>query len=149
MSVKFKAIRPAGLKKEVFEQAFDQASEDLAQKIQYSFREATDFFRDKPVFTSKIEGTRRSRTITVTTDQLGFHYYDLGNGGPTRIIRPVKSSVLHWINRSGKDVFAKWVHGYKGFEVSKKIGEFWDKKVVKHFEFYLKQAVKNSGHAMK
>jgi hypothetical protein len=150
MAVTFKTIRPKGIKKEVFQKSFDQAAQDMAVEVEYEFFEATSWFKKVPKFVSDIKRTQRSITITTTTESIPFKYYDLGNGGPTRIIRPTRKKALHWVdNKTGEDVFRKWVHGYKGFEVSKKIYNKWNKRIAKYFDWYLKEAIKESGHALK
>lgn len=149
MAVTFKTIRPKGIKKEVFTKQFVEAAEMMASDVHYDFDLITARWKNPPAFDEKVKETPKAIELSVLTGDMVFKYYDQGNGGPTRIIKPVRAQALHWVDKSGEDVFRKWVHGYAGRHAVDKVEKDWLKKAPKYFEDAMGKAVLKSGHAIK
>ncbi len=145
---KFRTIIPSLLPKKVFDDAFEKAAREIEKDVKGAFEDATDFFKQKPVFRGYVRISSDEIYISVGSDSVPFRYYDLGNGGPGRIIRPVRANALHWVSSDGEDVFVKWVHGYDGRKVSESIQAIWAGGLMAdYFDKYIAQAVQESGHA--
>jgi hypothetical protein len=145
---KFKTIIPKLLPEKVFQSAFENASREMERDVKGAFADATAFFKTPPVWRGYVRIDNNGTYISVGTQSIAFKYYDEGNGGPTRIIRPVRASVLHWVDPNGEDVFVKWVHGYEGKKVSESITAIWQGLMPDYFDKHLQVAIKESGHAI-
>jgi hypothetical protein len=146
---KFRTIIPKLLPKKVFDDAFEAAAREMEKDVKGAFDDATAFFKNKPIFRGYVRISGEEIYISVGTDSVPFRYYDLGNGGPGRIIRPVRASVLHWVDPSGEDVFVKWVRGYDGKKVSESIQAIWAGGLMAdYFDRHIQQAIEESGHAI-
>lgn len=53
------------------------------------------------------DGDLSAVVINVARSEEGYYYWDTVNDGRGPV-RPVKASVLHWVDRNGKDVFARY-----------------------------------------
>lgn len=150
MTLKFKAFKPAKLDADVFKSAFMDAARDMAGEVEGDFQKELDAaeFRHAVPFEEIVSSSGNTIKIEVKTNDLGFKYYDQGNGGPSRIIRPTQSNVLHWVDKTGEDVFRKFVHGYKGRFVVAKIEGLWQKKSLVLFQDAMHSAVQRSGQAI-
>ena len=149
MTLKFKVIKPVALNPAVFKSAFMEAAKEMAEKVHEDFDEEIDFFRHEVPFEESVSESNQGVTVSVMTADLGFKYYDMGNGGPNRIIRPVRARALHWIDKdTGEDVFRKSVHGYDGRHAVEKIEKMWAEKAPVLFELAMSNAAKESGHAL-
>lgn len=146
---KFRTIIPKLLPKKVFDDAFRTAAREMEKDIKGAYEDATNFFRNRPVFRGYVRISADEIYISVGTDSVPFRYYDLGNGGPTRIIRPVRAKALHWVDTSGEDVFVKWVRGYEGRKITEGIQAIWSGGLMAdYFDRAIVQAIQESGHAM-
>lgn len=148
MTLKFKIIRPKALNENVFQQAFSDATKQMAKEVHADFDEITASWRHAVPFEETISETARETTVSVLTDDLGFKYYDQGNGGPGRIITPTRAKALHWVDKSGQDVFRKSVRGYDGRKAVEKIEKMWAEKAPVLFELAMQKAAKESGNAI-
>lgn len=146
---KFRTIIPKLLPKKVFDDAFREAAREMERDIKGAYEDATNFFRNKPTFRGYVRISGEQIYISVGTDSIPFRYYDLGNGGPTRIIRPVRAKALHWVDQNGEDVFVKFVHGYEGRKVTESIQAIWAGGLMAdYFDRHLQMAIRESGHAI-
>jgi hypothetical protein len=144
----FKAITPKLLKSKVFRDAYADAAREVVKGIAKDFSDATSFFKAPPVWNTFTRVDAKSIYMSVSTTSIAFKYYDQGNGGPTRIIRPKRASVLHWVDTNGEDVFVKWVHGYEGRKVTETVRAWWDDLMPEYFGKHLALAAQESGHKL-
>ncbi len=146
---KFRTIVPKLLPKKVFDDAFQAAAREMERDVKGAFEDATKFFKQQPVFRGYVRINGDQIYISVGTNSVPFRYYDLGNGGPGRIIRPVRAKALHWVDPNGEDVFVKYVHGYDGKKISEEIQHIWGTDLMAdYFDRHLMQAIQESGHAI-
>lgn len=149
MTLKLKVIKPKALNPSVFNDAFREAAKDVAQDMHADFDAVTADWRHQVPFEEKVDEANGNIVVSVKTADLGFRYYDLGNGGPGEIIRPVRAKALHWIDKqTGEDVFRKSVRGYDGRHAVEKIKQMQAEKIPLVFERAMSKAVKESGHAI-
>jgi len=147
MTITFKVIAPKKLDSKVFEKAFMDASKEMAGEVHKDFNAVTEKWHDTIAFEEKVVETSQGIEVSVMTSDKIFKYYDQGNGGPQRIIRPTHSSVLHWVDKNtGEEFFRKWVHGYEGRKAVDKIEKIWLKKAPILFNKAMAEAVSKSGH---
>lgn len=141
-----KPIIPRGLRSQAFADAWSKAAHDVVQGMMKDFKDATLFFKDPPVWRTYVKQSKKDILMSVTTKSVAFRYYDQGNGGPNKIIYPKRSKVLHWVDKSGDDVFVAWVHGYEGRKVTETVRDMWTDKMYDIFGKYLAEAAEASGH---
>ena len=147
--MKIKVIKPKALNVSAFRDAFGAAAKDVAQDMHADFDAVTADWRHAVPFEETVKEGGDTIIVSVKTADLGFRYYDLGNGGPGQIIRPVRAKALHWIDKqTGEDVFRKSVHGYDGRHAVEKIRQMQIEKIPVIFEKAMSKAVKASGHAI-
>jgi hypothetical protein len=143
---KFKALIPKPLRTEAFAKAYKNAAKEAEDGMKKDFADATMFFKEKPEWTTYTKIGSGQIYISVGTTSIAFKYYDQGNGGPGRIIRPKHAWALHWVDAGGEDVFVKWVHGYEGRHVSDTIHDLWVDKLYEVFGKHIAIATVESGH---
>lgn len=148
MSIKFKVVKPKLLDPNIFRREFMDAAKDMAADVHNDFDDITAEFRHAVPFDESVSVSGETIKISVMTDDLGFKYYDQGNGGPNTIIRPLRSRYLHWIDKSGEDVFRKSVHGYSGRFAVQKLEKLWAEKAPIYFERAMQTAAHNSGSSL-
>jgi len=148
MTLKFKVIKPSSLNPALFKAAIVDAANEMTKQVHRDFDEEISFFRHGVTFDESVSENSNGVTASVLTADLGFKYYDQGNGGPDRVIRPVRAKALHWIDKGGADVFRKSVHGYDGRHAVDKIEKMWAEKAPVLFTLYVSSAAKESGHAL-
>lgn len=148
MSLRFKVFKPPKLEVGIFRREFLSAAEDMAADVHADFDDVTSEFRHAVPFDESVTTTGETIKVSVMTDDLGFKYYDQGNGGPDQVIRPVHAKALRWIDKSGEVIFRKSVHGYSGREAVAKLEKLWAEKAPVYFERAMQDAVKASGHSM-
>jgi hypothetical protein len=148
MSLKFKVIKPKTLEAGIFRSQFLKAAEDMAADVHADFDDVTSEFRHNVPFSEDVKATGDTITVSVMTDDLGFKYYDQGNGGPDAVIRPVNAKALRWIDKSGEVIFRKSVHGYSGRKAVERLEQLWADKAPVYFERAMQQAARNSGFAL-
>lgn len=148
MSVRFKVFKPAMLQASVFQDAFVDSAKQMASDVHDDFDAITENWRHAVPFEETVNKGNGAINISVMTDDLGFKYYDQGNGGPGAIIRPVNAKALHWINKEGQDVFRKYVHGYEGKFAVQRLEKLWADKAPVYFQVAMREAAKNSGNSI-
>ena len=143
MTIKFNVTRPRQIDPRAFRAAFLDASRKVAKEIHSDLDLTTNDFRHEVKFTEEVKETGNGIVISVKTDDLGYKYFDQGNGGPSRIIRPVRAKVLHFISKeTGEDVFTKYVHGYNGRHVVQAVESKWTEQIPEYFDRALGATVK-------
>lgn len=146
---RFKTIIPKLLPQNVFDKAFERASREMEKDVKAAFKDAVKDWKHQPEWRGYVRIGSDEIFISVgTTDEI-FKYVD--EGTRPHIIRPVRARVLHWVDPSGQDIFAKIVHhpGTKAQEISKSIHDIWIGLMPDYFDKYLVQAINESGHKMK
>lgn len=148
MTVRFRVFAPKTIPAGLFNEKFVEAAKGMGKEVHADFDEVTKNWKNQPEFEEDVQDTGRAIQLTVLTSDMVFRYYDQGNGGPERIIRPVNSKVLHWVDPVEGDVFVAYVHGYEGRHAVEKIEKDWAEKAPPFFEKAMAQAVKESGQAI-
>ena len=127
--IKFKTLKPEKLDAGAFHSAFVETAQKMAHDVHADFDTTTSDFRHKVDWEENVKTSGTGLEISVLTGDVGFYYFDQGNGGPARIIRPKKSKVLHFVSKeTGEDVFTKFVHGYNGRKVVRAVESKWKTK---------------------
>jgi hypothetical protein len=150
MAARFRTIIPKLLPEKVFTDAFEKASRAMEKDVKGAFDDRVKDWKKKPVFRGYVRLGSPGTLISVTTQDEIFKFVD--EGTKPHIIKPKGPGYpLHWVNKTGGDVFAKLVHhpGYKGAKFTKEIIEIWTDLMPDYFDKYLVKAIQESGHALK
>lgn len=126
-----------------------KAARLMEADVKAAFEDATSKWKTKPTWRGYVRVRGQDIYISVGTNNEIFKFVDLGT--KPHIIRAKNAKMLHWVDASGKDFFAKEVHhpGNKPQDISKNIQEIWaDGLMAEYFDDALLDAVQQSGHAI-